>query len=322
MKGTASLVTGGAGFIGSHLVEHLLKNGGTVRVLDDFSSGRRENLAMAPAWAGEGGGRLDLIEGDIRDPATCRRAVAGVEVVYHQAALGSVPRSVDDPVTTEEVNVGGTLQVLLAARDAGVRRVVAASSSSVYGDSPRLPKIEEMACEPLSPYALSKYAAETYCRLFFRLYGLETVALRYFNVFGPRQDPNSQYAAVVPRFLAALRAGQRPVVYGTGEQTRDFTYVENVVDANRTAAEAPREACGLAYNIACGERISLLELLACLERMTGRHAEPEFQPMRAGDVLHSLADTQRAARLLGFRGRIGFEEGLARTVAAETRPVG
>ena len=318
MKGTTSLVTGGAGFIGSHLVERLLKAGGSVRVLDNFSTGRTENLAAAPEWAREGGGRFDLVEGDIRDAAVCRRAAEGAEVVYHQAALGSVPRSVEDPVTTDEVNVGGTLRILLAAREAGARRVVVASSSSVYGDSPTLPKDEEMPANPLSPYALSKYAAETYTRLFFRLYGLQTVALRYFNVFGPRQDPNSQYAAVIPRFLAALLTGARPVVYGTGEQTRDFTYVDNVVAANFAAAEAPLEACGLAYNIACGERISLLALLDALERLTGRRAEPEFQPARQGDILHSLAATERANRLLGWSGRIGFEEGLRRTVAAAT----
>jgi nucleoside-diphosphate-sugar epimerase len=315
-------VTGGGGFIGSHLVETLVRGGHSVRVLDDFSTGRRENLAEAKEWCRAGGGEFELVEGDIRDLETCTRSVDGVEVVFHEAALGSVPRSVEDPLTTEEVNVAGTLKVLLASRDAGVRRVVMASSSSVYGDTPTLPKSEEMECRPLSPYALSKLSAETYSRLFWRLYGLQTVALRYFNVFGPRQDPNSQYAAVIPRFTSALLEGRRPTIFGTGEQTRDFTYVGDVVQANQVASEAGLEACGGAYNIACGRQIVLLDLLAVLEKLTGQKASPVFEPPRAGDVLHSVASIARAEQDLGYRPSTGIEEGLRRTVEAARSAAG
>jgi len=309
------LVTGGGGFIGSNLVEALLRRGDDVRVIDNFATGRRENLAEAKAWAAEGGGRYELLEGDIRDPETVRRAVEGCEVVLHQAAIPSVARSVADPLTSHGVNVDGTLNLLLAARDLGVRRFVMASSSSLYGESPTLPKVETMCPDPISPYGLDKLAAETYGRLFHRLYGLGTVALRYFNVFGPRQDPSSEYSAVIPKFTAALLAGKAPTIYGDGGQTRDFTYIENVVRANLLAAEAPEEACGEAYNVACGERISLLDLAERLGRITGRPIAPVHGDPRPGDIRHSLADIGKARRLLGYEPVVGLDEGLERTVA-------
>ncbi len=307
------LVTGGGGFIGSNLVEAILGRGGSVRALDDFSTGRRENLAEARLWAERGGGSFELLEGDVRDPETCRRAVAGVDAVLHQAAIPSVQRSVRDPVTTNEVNVSGTLRLLVAARDASVGRFVFASSSSVYGESPTLPKVETMTAAPISPYGLQKLAAETYCGLFHRLYGVPTVALRYFNVFGPRQDPASEYAAVVPRFLAAARAGVEPVVYGDGEQSRDFTYVENVVRANLLACEAKEEAFGGAYNVACGSRISLNDLLGAIAALAGRPIRARHEGERPGDIRHSLAGIDLAAARLGFRPVVDLAEGLRRT---------
>jgi nucleoside-diphosphate-sugar epimerase len=316
------LVTGGGGFIGSNLVEALLRRGDDVLVLDDFSTGRRRNLARAGDWAGGGGGRYELIEGDIRDDATVRRAMAGRELVLHQAAIPSVARSVDDPVTSHTVNVDGTLTLLLAARDAGVRRFVMASSSSLYGESPTLPKVETMPCDPISPYGLDKLAGETYCRLFTRLYGLPTIALRYFNVFGPRQDPASEYAAVIPRFVTAILAGTSPTIYGDGRQTRDFTFVANVVDANLRSAEAPESACGEAYNIACGERISLLDLVAAINRLAGGSVRASHAERRAGDIQHSLADIGKARRLLGFEPRVGLDEGLSRTIEHLRAPDG
>ncbi len=309
------LVTGGGGFIGSNLVEALLRRGDDVRVIDNFATGRRENLAGAEGWAAAGGGRFELLEGDIRDGETVRRAVEGCDVVLHQAAIPSVARSVADPLTSHGVNVDGTLNLLLAARDLGVKRFVMASSSSLYGESPTLPKVETMCPDPISPYGLDKLAAETYCRLFHRLYGLGTVALRYFNVFGPRQDPSSEYSAVIPKFTAALLAGRAPTIFGDGEQTRDFTYIENVVRANLLAAEAPDEACGEAYNVACGERISLLDLARRLGRITGREIPPVHGDPRPGDIRHSLADIGKARRLLGYEPRVGLDEGLERTVA-------
>jgi nucleoside-diphosphate-sugar epimerase len=307
------LVTGGGGFIGSNLVEALLRRGHDVRVLDDFSTGRRENLAQAAAWAAGGGGHFELLEGDVRDPATCRSAVGGCDFVLHQAAIPSVQRSVENPVLTHEVNVDGTLRLLLACREAGVRRFVYASSSSVYGDTERLPKEESMPASPLSPYALQKLAGETYCVLFHRLYGFPAVALRYFNVFGPRQDPSSEYAAVIPRFMSALKNGRRPVVFGDGEQSRDFTFVEDVVRANLLACEAPPEACGRAYNIAAGRRTTLKQLLAILFELSGRRAEPIHEPPRPADVRHSLASIEAAARELGYRPEVDLREGLRRT---------
>jgi len=308
------LVTGGGGFIGSNLTEALLRAGDDVRVLDDFSTGRRGNLEQTSVWARGGGARFELQEGDIRDLETCHRAVRGVDYVLHQAAIPSVQRSVKDPVSTNAVNVSGTLNLLVAARDAGVQRFVFASSSSLYGESPTLPKVETMPPAPISPYGLQKLAGETYCRIFHRLYGTPTVALRYFNVFGPRQDPGSEYSAVIPRFVAALRDGGRPTVYGDGEQTRDFTFVANVVQANRKACTAPPEALGHAYNVACEERISLNDLLGVLGELLGRHPDPIHAPARPGDIRHSLADIGRARSLLGYGPEVDLREGLRRTV--------
>lgn len=302
-----ALVTGGGGFIGSHIVMRLLDGGHEVRVIDDFSTGRKENLVGAA-------GRIDLREGDLRDPDAVRGAVEGVDWVFHEAALPSVARSVEDPLSTNAVNVQGTLQLLLAARDAGVRRVVYAASSSAYGDTPTLPKIETMPPSPLSPYALQKYAGEQYCVMFSRLYGLETVALRYFNVFGPRQDPAGFYSAVIPRFIVQLARGEKPTVFGDGEQSRDFTYIDNVVDANLLAAERS-EAVGEVINVACGERITLNRLLAELCDILGVDIPAEHGPPRAGDVRHSLADISKAHRLLGYEPGIALREGLERTAA-------
>jgi nucleoside-diphosphate-sugar epimerase len=307
------LVTGGAGFIGSNLVETLLQRGDDVRVIDDFSTGRRENLARVDEWAGEGGGRYRLVEGDIRDAGTCREAMSGVDYVLHQAAIPSVQRSVDDPVRTNSVNVAGTLNLLIAARECKVRRFVSASSSSLYGESETLPKVESMPTAPLSPYALQKLAGETYCRQFFKLYELPTVALRYFNVFGPRQDPTSEYSAVIPRFMSAIREGRRPTIHGDGEQTRDFTFVANAVRANLLACEAGEGALGEAFNIACGERISLNKLLEILAEFHGTKVEADYGPPRPGDVRHSLAGIDHAAELLGYRPEVSVHDGLRRT---------
>ncbi|MDH3283158.1 MAG: SDR family oxidoreductase [Acidobacteriota bacterium] len=309
-----ALITGGGGFIGSNLVRALLRRGDDVRVIDDFSSGRRENLADAPALAGEHAGRFELIEGDVRDVETVRHAMEGREAVFHQAAIPSVIRSIQDPLSSHEVNVDGTLKLLLAARDAGVRRFVAASSSSIYGESEVLPKVETMPPDPISPYGLDKLAAETYCRLFTRLYGLQTVALRYFNVFGPRQDPGSEYSAVVPLFVTAIARGTSPTIYGTGQQTRDFTYIDNVVQANLCAAEAPESACGEAYNVACGERVSLIDLVERINRVIGESIEPVHAPPRPGDIQHSLADIDKLRSGLGYEPTVNFEHGLERTI--------
>lgn len=300
------LVTGGAGFIGSHLVDRLVRDGHRVRVLDNFSTGRMDNLQ-------DSFGDVHLVEGDIRDQECVRRAVEGVDVVFHQAALPSVARSLADPRATHENNATGTLNVLLASRDVGVRRVICASSSSVYGDLAVDKKREDLPTAPKSPYAVSKLAAEQYCRAFRIGYGLETVALRYFNVFGPRQDPNSPYSAVVPRFVVAMLEGRRPVVYGDGRQSRDFTFVGNVVDANVLAANAPGVG-GEVFNIACGDNHSLLELHSILRGITGAQGEPEFAPVRAGDVLHSRADVARAHDRLGFAPLVNFRQGLQLTV--------
>jgi nucleoside-diphosphate-sugar epimerase len=305
------LVTGGSGFIGSHLVEALLQRGASVRVLDNLTTGHRANLAGALAHP-EGLGTVTFIAGDITDRKTVKDAVKGVEYVLHQAALPSVQRSVEDPVTSNLVNVEGTLNVLVAARETRVRRVVYASSSSVYGDSPQLPKVESMPTNALSPYAVSKLAAEAYCRAFTRVYGLETVSLRYFNVFGPRQDPNSLYAAVLPRFIEALLAKKPPVIYGDGMQSRDFTYIENVVQANLLALDAVGVG-GETFNIACGESINLKAVLQYLAEFSNQVVEPEYQAPRAGDVKHSLADISKAERMLGYRPVIPFREGLKRT---------
>jgi UDP-glucose 4-epimerase len=303
-----TLVTGGGGFIGSNLVDRLLADGHEVRVLDNFSSGQRGNLAHLD-------GEFELIEGDLRSYERVHHAVRGCEAVFHQGALPSVPRSVQDPITTNEVNVGGTLNVLLAARDEGVRRVVFASSSSIYGDLPGLPRVESMMASPMAPYAVSKLAAEQYCRAATKVYGLETVSLRYFNVFGERQDPHSHYAAVIPKFIAAVRDGRPPTIYGTGEQSRDFTHISNVVAANLLAAEAP-EASGTVLNIANGQRRTLNELVGAINRLLGADIEPERTAPRPGDVEHSLADISRAREVLGYEPATGFEEGLAATIEA------
>lgn len=300
------LITGGAGFVGSHLVRRTLALGRDVVVLDNLSTGRRENLE-------EVADHLEFFEGDITIPSDVEQAITGCDAVLHQAALPSVPRSIADPAASHEVNATGTLNVLIAARDAGVGRFVFASSSSVYGATPGLPKQEEMPTLPLSPYAVAKSAAESYCRSFHGLYGLEAVALRYFNVFGPRQDPASEYAAVVPRFIQAFCAERPPTIYGDGETSRDFTYVENVVDANMAALEAPA-APGNVYNIACGERITLNQLAAGLRAQLNTDIEPVHGPARPGEVRHSLADVSRARKDLGYEPRIGLTEGLHRTV--------
>jgi nucleoside-diphosphate-sugar epimerase len=301
------LVTGGGGFIGSHLAAHLLEQGHRVRVLDNFATGRRSNLAAL-------GPDAELIEGDIQSYERSNRAVAGCEVVFHQAALPSVPRSVQDPLTSNATNVIGTLNVLLAARDHGVRRVVYASSSSVYGSGDGLaPKREDQHPVPISPYATAKLAGEGYARSFDGVYGLETVALRYFNVFGPRQDPTSQYAAVIPNFITALLAGKPPVIFGDGEQSRDFTYVANIVEANVLAMDAP-DVGGNVYNVACGERVTLNRLVTELRELMGTDIEPVHATPRAGDIRHSLADLSLARDQLGYEPSVRLREGLQRTI--------
>jgi UDP-glucose 4-epimerase len=305
--GRRALVTGGAGFIGGHLCERLVALGWRVRVLDDFSTGREQNLRDVAD-------RIELVRGDLRDSETVRAAVDGVEVVFHQAAVPSVPRSVAEPVRTNSVNVDGTLLVLECARRAGVRRVVYAASSSAYGDTPTLPKVETMPARPRSPYALQKYAGEVYCQLFTELYGLETVSLRYFNVYGPRQDPNSDYAAVIPRFVTACLRGVAPRIYGDGGQTRDFTCVIDAVRANLLAADAPR-ASGSVCNVAAGARTSLNQLLAEIRRQTSARVEPIHAPAREGDVRDSLASLERSRELLGYEPTVSLEEGLQLTIA-------
>ena len=301
------LVTGGAGFIGSHIASALLDAGHDVRVLDNFATGRRSNVQLL-------GDAAELVEGDIQSYERVTKAVAGCDVVLHQAALPSVPRSVQDPLTSNATNVIGTLNVLLAARDHDVRRVVLASSSSVYGPgSGTGPKREDQPTAPISPYATAKLAGEGYARSFHGVYGLETVALRYFNVFGPRQDPNSQYSAVIPNFITAMLSGERPLIFGDGEQSRDFTFVENVVQANLRAIDAPA-APGNVYNVACGERVSLNMLAREIREITGAQLEPVYAAPRAGDIPHSLADLSRARRDLGYEPAVSLREGLRRTV--------
>ena len=297
------LVTGGAGFIGSPLVQALLGRGERVRVADSLVTGRRENV---PAGA-------EFLEGDLSDQAVAAQAVAGCDIVLHQAAIPSVPRSVKDPATSHRANVDGTLNLLLAARDGGCQRVVYAASSSAYGDTPTLPKVESMPSNPRSPYALQKFVGEQYCQLFTRLYGLETVAIRYFNVFGARQHPSSPYSGVISLFIRAALDGGAPTIHGDGRQTRDFTYIANVVDGVLRAAAAP-EASGEVINVATGGRVSLLEVWEQLCRLTDSTATPQFGPAREGDVRDSQADITKAGRLLGYRPSVPFEDGLARTV--------
>ena len=300
------LVTGGAGFIGSHLAEELVRRGERVRVVDSLITGKRENLAHLP--------QVEFIEGDLAEPGVAARAMGGVDYVLHQAAIPSVPRSVEDPVTSNRANVDATLNVLVAARDAKVKRVVYAGSSSAYGNAATLPKVETMAPAPLSPYALQKLVAEQYCQMFTRLYGLETVTTRYFNVFGPRQDPSSPYSGVISVFISALCQGRGPTIYGDGEQTRDFTYVANVVDGVLRACTAPG-ASGETINVATGGRISLNQLFEVVRELVGAEASAKYADVRAGDVRDSQADIAKARRILNYEPSVSFEEGLKRTVA-------
>ena len=302
-----ALVTGGAGFIGSHIAAALVERGARVRIIDDLSTGHRENVA-------EIGGDIDFIHASLTDSEALRRALQDVELVFHEAAIPSVPRSVAAPKETHEASVNATFSLLLAARDQKVRRLVYAASSSAYGDQPELPKREDMRPDPLSPYAVAKLVGEYYCQVFSRVYGLETVALRYFNVFGPRQDPGSQYSGVISRFIDTSLNGKQPTIYGDGEQSRDFTYISNVVDANLRAAESDR-AIGHVINIANGERVTINEVFEMVKKLTGHaDAQAEYAPSRAGDVRDSLADLSLAKSLLGYQPQVGLEEGLRLTI--------
>jgi UDP-glucose 4-epimerase len=299
------LVTGGAGFIGSHLTEELVRRGHRVRVVDSLITGKRRNVAHIPG--------VDFLEGDLAEPGVAERAVQGVEYVLHQAAIPSVPRSVEDPLTSHRANVDASLNVLIAARDSGVKRLVYAGSSSAYGNTPTQPKHEDMPTNPLSPYALQKLVAEQYCQMFTELYGFETVTIRYFNVFGPRQDPGSPYSGVISLFAAALLERRQPIIYGDGEQTRDFTYVANVVDGVLRAVEAPG-AAGEVINVATGGRISLNELLLTMNRIVGSHLEAVYKESRAGDVHDSQADISKAKSLLGYVPIVPLDDGLKHTL--------
>ncbi len=304
---TRVLVTGGAGFIGSNLADELIRQGAKVRIIDNFVTGNRENLE-------EISGDFEFIKGDLNDDAVLARSLSDVDIVFHQAALPSVPRSVDNPRETHEACVNATFNLLVKAKDSGVRRLVYAASSSAYGDQPTLPKVETMNPEPLSPYAAAKLMGEYYCRVFSQVYGLETLSLRYFNVFGPRQDPSSTYSGVISRFIDALMKNGTPVIYGDGEQSRDFTYVANVVDANIRAAQTSN-GIGQVMNVANGERVSLNELLAAVKTITGKdEVTAQYLPERKGDVKHSQADNERAIEWLGYKKLIGLEEGLQKTI--------
>lgn len=302
------LVTGGAGFIGSNIVNKLIKQGQEVRVLDNFATGKRENILPLLKHS-----NLTLIEGDLRSFHIVRDAVKGTDFILHQGALPSVPRSINDPITTNDVNILGTLNVLEAAKEFGVKRVVCASSSSIYGNSDILPKVETMPINPMSPYALTKFAQEKYCQIFYQLYGIETVALRYFNVFGPNQDPTSQYSAVIPKFIKAIMNNQQPIIYGDGSQSRDFTYVENNIEANLLACTAEGVA-GEVFNVACGKRYTLIQLVEMINKILDKSIEPKFELDRAGDVKHSLASIDKAQKKLGYQVKVGFEEGLRKTI--------
>ncbi|MBI5136066.1 MAG: SDR family oxidoreductase [Nitrospirae bacterium] len=318
-RGSRFLVTGSAGFIGSALVEALVLDGFFVRGLDDMSTGKQENLDELAALPGAGAG-YEFILGDIRNLDTCRAAMDGIDYVLHQAALGSVPRSIEDPITSDQVNVGGTLNVFVAARDAGVKRVVYAASSATYGDEPTLPKVEERIGRPLSPYAVTKHVNELYAQVFATCYGLSTVGLRYFNVFGRRQDPDSAYAAVMPLFVSALLKGQAPTIHGDGEQSRDFTYIDNVVQANLLAATAPEASANTVYNVACGERVTLNVLYRELRGLLAPHLpqvaelSPVYGPPRPGDVRHSQADIGKIRKGLGYRVTDDVAGGLAKAI--------
>jgi len=301
-----NLVTGGAGFIGSHVVEELVRRGDKVIVIDNFATGRPENVAAVRA-------QVDLRQADIRNLDLIRPSFNGVDFVIHLAALPSVPRSIKDPLTTNAVNIDGTLNVLVAARDAKVKRVVFAASSSAYGDNPVLPRVENQEPRPLSPYALTKLAGEYYCQIFWRIYGLETVALRYFNIFGPRQNPGSPYSGVLSLFIAAYARGETPVIFGDGEQSRDFTYIQNAVDATLRACTAP-EAPGRVINVGVGDQHTLNKAIAALNKIFGRQVMPRYEAPRAGDVGASLADVSLARQVLNYQPSVRFEEGLQRTV--------
>jgi nucleoside-diphosphate-sugar epimerase len=301
------LVTGGAGFIGSHLAEHISQQGEEVVVLDNFATGKRENLEAFRD-------KIEVIEGSILDPDTCARAMRGVDYVLHEAAIPSVPKSVDDPVGSHEANSTGTLNVLIAARDAKVKKLVYAASSSAYGDTDELPKRETMFPRPLSPYAVAKFSGEAYCRAFHATYALPTVSLRYFNIFGPRQDPNSQYAAAVAKFVNCALGGSAPTIFGDGNQTRDFTFVANAVSANLLACRAPDEAHGDVFNVGCGQRISVNDLWSQIARITGNQGNPTYAPRRAGDVRDSLASLDKIERVLGYKPVVDLETGLKTTV--------
>lgn len=303
------LVTGGAGFIGSHIVDALVESGARVRVVDNLSTGHLENLSAVS-------GKIDFLEGDLADQSIARRAVEDVELIFHEASLPSVPRSVANPRETHLASVEATFNLLLAAKEGRVRRLVYAASSSAYGDQPTLPKIESMRPEPLSPYAAAKLVGEYYCQVFTRSYGLETVCLRYFNVFGPRQDPGSPYSGVISQFIDRLLRSEPPVIYGDGEQTRDFTYVSNVVEANMLAART-NQGIGEVINIANGEQVTINQLFQLVRRITARdNIEPEYWEARTGDILHSLADITRAREVLGYEPKIGLRQGLELTIAA------
>lgn len=300
------LVTGGAGFIGSHLAARLVELGHRVRVLDNFSTGKRANLAGVSA-------AIELVEGDLRDEGVCHRACDGIEFVFHEAAIPSVPVSVADPVPSHEANIGGTFNMLRGAVAHKVRRFIYAGSSSAYGNAAESPKHERLASCPLSPYAVQKLAGEMYARAFFECYGLETISLRYFNVFGERQDPKSQYAAAIPAFVTAILRGEAPTIYGDGEQTRDFTHIENVVHGNLLAMKMAR-AAGQTVNVACGGQVTVNEVIAAINRALGTQVKPKYAPARAGDVKHSCADIRLAKELLGFESLVSFEDGLARAI--------
>lgn len=300
------LVTGGAGFVGGHLVEGLLARGEEVRVIDNFSTGQRKNLQTVVD-------KIELIEGDIRDLDDCRRAVDGVQVVLHEAAIPSVPKSMVDPLTTHTAGVDGTFNMLLASRDAKVKRFVYAASSSAYGDSEVSPKHEGLPARPKSPYALTKLVGEHYCRTFCECFGLQTISLRYFNVFGPRQDPKSQYAAAIPAFVTAIMQDQPPTIFGDGEQSRDFTFVENVVEANLLAAAAP-ETHGEVINVACGQAVTVNAIISRINELLGKSVKPVYTEPRPGDVRHSLADVSLAAELIGYKPIVQFDEGLRRAI--------
>jgi nucleoside-diphosphate-sugar epimerase len=301
------LVTGGAGFIGSHIVEELLKRGEKVRVIDNLSTGKIENISNFLK-------KIEFLEADLRDMDMVQKAVRGGDYILHQAAIPSVPRSIIDPISSNSVNVDGTLNLLIAAKEAKVKRVVIASSSSVYGDSQVLPKSEELTPNPISPYAVTKLVEELYGRAFYQIYGLETVSLRYFNVFGPRQDPNSQYAAAIPKFITKMLKGEPPIIFGDGEQSRDFTYVKNVVESNILAAVSVEVGHGEVINIACGERITLNQLIDKINETLGTEIKPIYTKPRPGDVKHSLASIDRAEKLLGYKVEVPFVDGLKKTI--------